>query len=255
MQSFEEARRVSQYVGSGAEGCKFGSVRERAVKYGITLDVDDRGDHVGALSKKFAQPAQIGLPSNRLFMAWTRNLRQNPGELLSKISLAANVGLVFRWYWSGFYDFLYFFSRSFSRFKSPATNSPDGIPGTMADLPRNIPSAMTDFSGHIAGRVTDCSASFFNLCAAIRETTGKNKYKNNGGGLEILVSLHADSIPHPGLTRGPDSTLYSQILSLPIHGKALIFNVLRSLVAAPALRRPCRVSKCAGTPRVEKAAR
>ena len=153
------------------------------------------------------------------------------------------VRLVFRWCWSGLYDFLYFFSRSFSRFESPATNSPDGIPGTMADLPRNIPSAMTDFSGHIAGRVSDCSASFFNLRAAIRETTGKNKYKNNGGDLEILVSLHADSIPHPGLTRGPRfDTLFADIV-FAVHGKALIFNVLRYLVSAPALRRPCPGSR------------
>ena len=139
------------------------------------------------------------------------------------------VRLVFRWCWSGLYDFLYFFSRSFSRFESPATNSPDGIPGTMADLPRNIPSAMTDFSGHVAGRVTDCSASFFNLRAAIHETTGKNKYKNNGGGLEILVSLHADSIPHPGLTRGPRFHTLASDIVFAVHGKARIFGVLRYL--------------------------
>lgn len=102
---------------------------------------------------------------------------------------------------------------------------------------------MTDFSGHIAGRVSDCSASFFNLRAAIRETTGKNKYKNNGGDLEILVSLHADSIPHPALTRGPRfDTLFADIV-FAVHGKALIFNVLRYLVSAPALRRPCPGSR------------
>jgi len=112
----------------------------------------------------------------------------------------------------------------------------------MADLPRNIPSAMTDFSGHVAGRVTDCSASFFNLRAAIHETTGKNKYKNNGGGLEILVSLHADSIPHPGLMRGPRFDTLSSDIVFAVHGKALIFAVLRYLVSAPS-RRPCRVSR------------
>ena len=80
---------------------------------------------------------------------------------------------------------------------------------------------MTDFSGHIAGRVSDCSASFFNLRAAIRETTGKNKYKNNGGGLEILVSLHADSIPHPGLMRGPRFDTLSSDIVFAVHGKAL----------------------------------
>jgi len=166
------------------------------------------------------------------------------------------VRLVFRWCWSGLYDFLYFFSRSFSRFESPATNSPDGIPGTMADLPRNIPSAMTDFSGHVAGRVTDCSASFFNLRADIQQTTGKNKYKNkfHGGGLEILVSLHADSIPHPGLTRGPRFDTLSSDIVFAVHGKALIFAVLRYLVSAPS-RRPCRVSRCAGTSGMEKSAR
>ena len=82
---------------------------------------------------------------------------------------------------------------------------------------------MTDFSGHIAGRVSDCSASFFNLRAAIRETTGKNKYKNNGGDLEILVSLHADSIPHPGLTRGPRFDTLSSDIVFAMHGKALFF--------------------------------
>jgi hypothetical protein len=36
-----------------------------------------------------------------------------------------------------------------------------------------------------------------------------------------------------------------------VHGKALIFAVLRYLVSAPALRRACRVSTCAGTARAE----
>ena len=77
----------------------------------------------------------------------------------------------------------------------------------------------------------------------MHETTGKTNYKNNGGGPEILVSLHTDSIPHPGLTRGPRfDTLFSDIV-FAVHGKAHIFGVLRYLVSAPALRRPCPGSR------------
>jgi hypothetical protein len=100
----------------------------------------------------------------------------------------------------------------------------------MADLPRNIPSAMTDFNGNVSGGVTDCAASFFNLRTGIHETTDKNNYTNkfHGKGLGIFIRLHADSIPHPSLRGGPDSTLYPQIF---VYSEVRFDGFFHSLIA------------------------